>query len=84
MDANVTTNVATLDRIETIRQALLIGLASYGEVERLDDEYSRVKEFGNDVDTLKPTYPTRAPVGDSIALFAEALRTLEFIPTARR
>lgn len=69
-------NTITLDQhdISGIRHALLIGLESFGEVERLDDQqglFSWVKL----PEQLRVIHPTGAP--DTIGVFANALRILE-------
>lgn len=76
------------DEIESIRNALLIGLTAYGELERLIDEYAWFSQNPWEacqlpVD-LKPIHPTGQCAGVGIGIFADALRTLEFIPVVRR
>lgn len=60
-----------------INRALLIGLDSYGEIERITDELK-----GFDIATtvqipaqVRPTHPTGA--NDTIGVFAEALRYMQ-------
>lgn len=67
----------TLDRehAESILHALLIGLDSYGEIERIDDAHRLFASMNRDLpDELKPLHPTGAP--DTIGTFTNALRLL--------
>lgn len=63
-------------KIGTIRRALYIGLASFGEIVRLDDAAS-LADIGQHTypKNMKPILPT----GDALTVseFAEALRFLE-------
>lgn len=62
--------------IRRIRTALLIGLESFGEIERITDRYDALEAFSKAPDTdLRPIHPTGAP--DTIGVFACALRLLE-------
>ena len=58
------------DQIERIRYALLIGLASYGELERVINWADTQKVLGCETD-LKPLHPTGS--ADTVSVFAEAL-----------
>ncbi len=69
-----------LNHIRIIRRALLIGLDSYGEIERIDNAFGIQKLAGNDVaDDLKPRHPTAGDPGEAIGEFAQALRLLELM-----
>jgi len=65
----------TNETIAGIRDALLIGLASYGEIERLSAVQElramRGKPIGKD---LRVVHPTGA--ADTVSRFADALRAL--------
>lgn len=64
------------DEVKAVRHALLIGLDSYGEIERLTNEVEFHKMRGGaDLGELRPLHPTGSAhtVGD----FAAALRFLE-------
>jgi hypothetical protein len=65
-----------------IREALLIGLSSFGEIERLDNAYDIHVEIGCDQipGDLRPIHPTGAP--DTICRFAESLRALDSVEQA--
>ena len=62
-------------QVKTIRHALIIGLSSYAEIERLENDYEMLKEYGN-----TPTDGRLKPIGQvdfaNIA-FADALAALE-------
>lgn len=58
------------DQIVHIRRALLIGLASYGELERVINWADTQKELGCETD-LKPLHPTGS--AETVLVFAEAL-----------
>lgn len=65
-----------LGKIKIIRNALLIGLASYGEVERVINEVVIAELCKNEIpDGVKPLHPTGC--SDTVGEFAEALRFLE-------
>ncbi|MDP2196834.1 MAG: hypothetical protein Q8J72_12735 [Rhodocyclaceae bacterium] len=71
-----------LETCRKIREALLIGLSSFGEIERLDNAYDIHVNIGREQipDDLRPIHPTGA--ADTISNFADALRaidTLEWI-----
>lgn len=63
--------------IRKIREALLIGLESFGEVERVIDRHESLTRFTNNKPDreLRPLHPTGAP--NTIGVFAAALRLLE-------
>ena len=63
------------ERLRAIHNSLLIGLASYGEIERLCDARDVLTICGKKFpDELSPIHPTASP--DTISDFAEALRAL--------
>ena len=63
------------DQIEEIRHALLIGLASYGEIDRILNYADTMKAMGQKIpESLTPTHPTGS--ADTIGIFADALRML--------
>lgn len=65
------------EEIDTIRNALLIGLASYGEVERLAEARQTREACGREVpEDLRVIHPTGSPT--TVSEFAEALRALEY------
>ena len=70
--------------LREIRNALHIGLASYGEIERLTNSYGLAELSGKRPATdLKPIHPTGAP--DTVSMFANALRYVDMLeaqPTA--
>ena len=62
----------------SIRKALLVGLASLGEVERVSREVSFRSEVGESIpDELRPIHPTGTD--DTIGNFAEALMYVDVI-----
>jgi hypothetical protein len=64
------------DEVMSVRQALLIGLASYGEIHRLQNVIAICGICGGPVPRdAKPIDPTGSP--DTICDFAEALRAME-------
>lgn len=66
---------ADVENFRMIRDALLIGLECFGEVERVIDRFQTLQSLGKPVDSeLRPLHPT----GNSevIGMFAAALRTL--------
>lgn len=75
----ISEDVVKLDayQVQAIRHALLIGLDSFGEVERLDYEYGVETDVRKQYVSkeLKPIHPTGSP--DTICEFATALRYLE-------
>lgn len=65
-----------INKIRTIRQALLIGLESFGEIERLIDRFTILESVSRAPDVeLRPLHPTGA--SDTVGRFANALRLLE-------
>jgi hypothetical protein len=65
------------DQVKQIRHALLIGLDSFGEIERLVNA-RELHELGGDKlpEELCALHPTGA--ADTVSLFAGALRSLEY------
>lgn len=64
-----------LEDIRDIRRALHVGLASFGEIERLSEEQMAL---GDSVPTrLRVTHPTGS--GSAIELFAHALQLLDLM-----
>lgn len=64
--------------IRKIREALLIGLESFGELERVIDQFQLLESCGRPASKeLRPIHPTGAP--DTIGVFAAALRLLELM-----
>jgi hypothetical protein len=67
-----------IEHIRKIREALLIGLESFGEVERVIDRHGLLSKHGKAPDAdLLPLHPTGA--SDTIGVFASALRLLEIM-----
>jgi hypothetical protein len=67
-----------LEQIRTIRHALHIGLESFGEVERVIDQYEGTKGSGGVLDPLlRPVHPTGT--SNTVSAFAAALRELDMI-----
>lgn len=65
-----------LDKIKYIRQALYIGLASYGEVGRVTNEIRVAEICKKEIPAgVKPIHPTGG--ADAAGEFAKALRFLE-------
>lgn len=64
-----------LEHANAILDALLIGLASYGEIERLDDAFDRLT-LGpiNPAAELRPIHPTGS--ADTVSDFATAISLL--------
>ena len=70
-------NTITLgdEQVAMIRSALLIGLSSFGEIERITNRCDLIKLCGEEVpEGLTPIHPTG--LCDTIGEFAEALRFL--------
>lgn len=65
-----------VEEVRMIRNALLIGLDCFGEVERVRDAYDVEVEVAKNAvpETLRPLHPTGSP--DTICEFATALRLL--------
>lgn len=69
--------------VRVIRKALLVGLASYGEIERLTEEASALASVGHSFpEGMKPVHPTGA--ADTVGEFAEALMQLEHLLPAEQ
>lgn len=66
-----------LTDIRTVRHALLLGLESFGEVERVIDAFESRAMYGNQplAKELRPLHPTGSP--DTVGRFAAALRVLD-------
>lgn len=63
------------DAVAAIRQALLIGLGSFGEIEKVRNGIELAKLGGHEIpDDVIPLHPTGA--SDTVSLFANALRYL--------
>lgn len=77
-DANRSTAAIQIsnEEHEVIMKALLIGLESFGEIERLIDRVEVATKVGGETlpDGCTPVHPTGAP--DTIGCFAHALRAL--------
>ena len=65
------------ETVNVIRNALLIGLASYGEIERL---YDLRDCLPMDCEEFKAVHPTAS--GTTVSEFAAALRALEYLNPA--
>jgi hypothetical protein len=64
--------------LEKIREVLLIGLASYGELERLSDAQQIAKLCSNEIpEDLRVKHPARSP--DTVSEFAEALIYVDLV-----
>lgn len=68
-----------LSKLRAIRHALLIGLDSFGEVERVIDEYELAEHLrpGMLRKKLCPVHPTGS--NETIGQFAEALRFVDIM-----
>lgn len=74
---NSETGTLTLDANarEEVMRALLIGLQSFGEIERLRDDFDILmagKQISPELEQLKAIHPTG--LADTVNLFAGALR----------
>ncbi|GAB1394487.1 hypothetical protein MASR1M60_26510 [Rhodocyclaceae bacterium] len=73
-----------LETCRAIRKVLLIGLSSFGEIERLDNAYSIHTDIAGEAipDDLRPLLPTGSAgtCGD----FADALAALDYIEDGLR
>lgn len=70
------------DQIVSIRHTLLIGLESFGEVERMAWHFDLLKSAGAENSAaLRPVHPTGTP--DTVGVFACALRLLETLKAER-
>lgn len=67
------------DFCRDIRKALIVGLHSLGEIERLDNAYRIHAELAGESipDDLCPIHPTGS--ADTVGTFANALSYLEFL-----
>jgi len=66
------------EMMEKIRDVLLIGLTSYGEIERLADAQEKEKVCGNEIpDGLRVIHPTGS--ADTVSDFAEALSSVDTV-----
>ncbi len=64
------------DAVDHIRNALLIGLASYGEIERLLNHVETMEACGVETPKeLTPIHPTGS--ADTVGMFAEAIRMVD-------
>jgi len=67
-----------ITRIKNIRAALLIGLASFGEVDRLTSRAAVLESYGDALpDGMRPIHPTMCH--ETVGEFAEALRALDLM-----
>jgi len=65
-----------MNKIQSIRRALYVGLASFGEVERVTNEVEMAALCKKEIpEGIKPVHPTGS--SDTVGEFAEALRLLE-------
>lgn len=77
-DAGVLTLDA--DQASAVREMLLIGLASWGELGRIGDELDALKACGRAApDELRPIMPDGS--SDTVCRFAEAIRSV--VPVGR-
>lgn len=77
-DANLSSNTITLDadEVKAIRRALLIGLTSYGEIERLCNQAGIQELCGTPLpEEARPLHPTGS--ADTVGVFADALVYLD-------
>jgi hypothetical protein len=65
------------DVLRTIRRALLVGLACFGEIERLNDHAVIADQMGLLPDGMMPIHPSGS--SETIGEFANALRELEYL-----
>lgn len=68
-----------LTDIRTVRHALLLGLESFGEVERVIDAFDSRAMYDKQspAKELRPLHPTGSP--DTVGRFAAALRVLDMM-----
>lgn len=73
-----------LETCRLIRKALMIGLSSFGEIERLGNAYSIHVGIANEEvpDDLRPMHPTGA--ADTVGDFADALAAVDWIESEIR
>lgn len=75
-DSTLTQRRDFLSELRAIRQALHIGLESFGEIERVTNEFDLRRTFDSGLaKELRPVHPTGA--ADTIGQFAAALRLLD-------
>ncbi|WP_154717146.1 hypothetical protein [Sterolibacterium denitrificans] len=75
--------VIDLETCRVIREVLVIGLSSFGEIERLRNAYSLHAHMGEAIpDDLEPLHPTGA--ADTVGRFADALAAVEGIESTLR
>lgn len=70
--------VLDIEQQKEINHALLIGLESFGEIERIDDEvgkYDLMPNLGKIPESIRPLHPTGT--NDTISTFAAALRYIQ-------
>ncbi len=71
-----------LENVQAIREALHIGLESFGELERLTDVCGLYRRTGMKIpDDMRPIHPTGS--NSTIGVFATALRALETFDPVR-
>lgn len=76
-----TTGGLNADEVALVREMLLIGLASYGEIERLRNVVELAKIFKEKFpEELNPIHPTGS--ADTVSDFADALRCLKHAEVA--
>lgn len=70
------------EEIRDIREALLIGPSSFGEIEKLGNAYRiHVEIAGESIpDDLCPLHPTGS--ADTVSIFADALRAISILEQA--
>jgi hypothetical protein len=73
-----TRDVELEHKIKTIRSALIIGLSSYAEIERLRDDFAKYKRFGPDLIDIGRLRPI-SQVDFANQNFADALWMLDFV-----
>jgi hypothetical protein len=73
-----------LETCRAIRKALIIGLSSFGEIERLGNAYSIHTGIACEAipDDLRPVHPTGA--ADTVGHFADALASVDWIESEIR
>ncbi len=72
-----------LESCRAIRKALLVGLHSFGEIERLDDTWQRHEISNKELSReLRPIHPTGN--AETVGYFADALSAIDWIETELR
>lgn len=76
-----------MEQVERIRHAMLVGLAAFGEIERLQSAQFVAEQIGGDVPAdiqqqLKVVHPTGS--SETVSDFADALREIERIAAMAR